>query len=402
MKSKNTIVANSTGGNCAGGVSTDNGYNLDNDNSCGLSLAPILYKDPELEVLNDYGGPTQTRKLKAASPAINSGAGCPATDQRGYPRLPAACDIGAYEDTTDNPIPAITTLFPNSKPAGESGFTLTVNGYTYTPFVKGLSVVYWNGSPRPTTFVNTSQLTADITAADLAAAGPIPVTVFNPAQGGGLSNEVIFTVTPTNPFPTITSLSPDTRPAGGPPFTLTINGSNYVDQSSVVRWNGIARPTTFVNDSQLTADIPATDLAAIGTASITVSNSPPGGGISDPPTTFTVTRTNPFPTITTLVPDSRPAGGPAFILTVNGGNFLDGFLSVVLWNGIARPTAFVSPSQLTADIPATDLAAMGTASVTVSNSPPGGGISDPPTTFTIGPPNTIGPSNLYLPLILRN
>ena len=154
--------------------------------------------------------------------------------------------------------------------------------------MQGLSEVRWNGSPRPTTFVNTSQLTADITAADMTAAGTVTVTVFNPGQGGGLSNEVVFTVTRTNPFPTITTLVPDSRPAGGPAFTLTVNGSGFVDQSSVVRWNGIARPTTFENDSQLTTDIPATDLAAMGTASVTVSNSPPGGGISDPPATFTI------------------------------------------------------------------------------------------------------------------
>ncbi len=60
-------------------------------------------------------------------------------------------------------------------------------------------MVLWNGSPKPTTFVNTSQLTADITTADLAAAGPVKVTVVNPGQGGGLSNEVVFTVTRTNP-----------------------------------------------------------------------------------------------------------------------------------------------------------------------------------------------------------
>jgi CSLREA domain-containing protein len=285
---KNTIMANSSGGNCSGVAINSNGHNLDDDFSCGLAHPTDLPpQNPTLGSLQDNGGPTLTQAL-GLDLAKNVGDGCPATDQRGYPRLPAACDIGAYEDTTDNPVPAITTLFPNSKPAGESGFKLTVNGYTYGTFVLGLSVVYWNGSPRPTAFVNTSQITADITTADLAVAGPVKVTVVNPGQGGGLSNEVIFTVTRTNPFPTITNLSPATRPAGGSDFTLIVDGSNFVDQSSVVRWNGIARPTTFISDSQLTADIPASDLAAMGTASVTVSNSPPGGGISDPPAAFTI------------------------------------------------------------------------------------------------------------------
>ncbi len=288
---KNTIIANSTGGNCAVSQALNSfGFNLDDElySACGLPQANDLYPhNPDLGALQDNGGPTFTRELGYIL-AKNVGTGCPATDQRGYPRLPAACDIGAFEDTTDNPVPAITTLFPNTKPEGDPDFTLTVNGYTYTPFLKGLSTVLWNGSPRTTTFQRASQLTAAITAADLLVAGPVKVTVENPGSGGGISNEVIFTVTRTNPFPTITTLSPATRPAGGPDFTLMVDGSNFVDQSSVVRWNGIARPTTFLSDSQLTADIPAADLAAMGTASVTVSNSPPGGGISDPPATFTI------------------------------------------------------------------------------------------------------------------
>ena len=116
--------------------------------ACGLPHSTDLSpQNPNLGPLQDNGGPTFTQALGNIN-AKNVGAGCPATDQRGYLRLPAACDIGAYEDTTDNPVPAITTLFPNSKPAGESGFTLTVNGYTYGPFVEGLSVVYWNGKPQ--------------------------------------------------------------------------------------------------------------------------------------------------------------------------------------------------------------------------------------------------------------
>ncbi len=287
---KNTIIANSTGGNCAGIALNSNGHNLDDEpfSACGIPGSGDLFpQNPNLGPLQDNGGPTFTQAL-GNNNAKSFGAGCPATDQRGYPRLPAACDIGAYEDTTDNPVPAITTLFPNSKPAGDPGFTLIVNGYTYTPFLKGLSTVLWNGHTKTTAFVSASQLTAEITADDLLVAGPIKVTVVNPGQGGGQSNEVIFTVTRANPFPTITSLSPDTRPAGGPAFTLTVNGTNYVDQSSVVRWNGIARPTTFVDSSQLTADITSDDLAVMGTASITVSNSPPGGGISDPPAIFTI------------------------------------------------------------------------------------------------------------------
>jgi len=55
--------------------------------------------------------------------------------------------------------------------------------------------VRWNGSDRQTTFANNSQLTAQISASDIAAVGTAAVTVFNPAPGGGSSNTSTFTIT---------------------------------------------------------------------------------------------------------------------------------------------------------------------------------------------------------------
>jgi hypothetical protein len=71
--------------------------------------------------------------------------------------------------------------------------------------------------------------------------------------------------------PVLTSLNPSTLTAGGPAFTLTVDGTNFVSNSAV-RWNGANRTTTFVNTSQLTAGIPASDIASTGTASVTVAN----------------------------------------------------------------------------------------------------------------------------------
>jgi hypothetical protein len=56
----------------------------------------------------------------------------------------------------------------------------------------------------------------------------------------------------------------------------------------VVLWNDIDRPTTFVNDTQITAQITAADISAPGSAGITVFNPEPGGGLSDPPVIFTI------------------------------------------------------------------------------------------------------------------
>jgi hypothetical protein len=75
-------------------------------------------------------------------------------------------------------------------------------------------------------------------------------------------------------------LLPDAVPAGGSGFTLTVNGAGFVS-SSVVNWNGTPLTTTFVSHDQVTATVPTVDIAAAGTALITVSNPSPGGGISN-------------------------------------------------------------------------------------------------------------------------
>ncbi len=67
----------------------------------------------------------------------------------------------------------------------------------------------------------------------------------------------------------IGSLSPAAATAGGPAFTLTLNGSGF-EPASVVRWNGADRTTTFVGATQLRAAIPAADIASQGTSQITV------------------------------------------------------------------------------------------------------------------------------------
>jgi len=84
-----------------------------------------------------------------------------------------------------------------------------------------------------------------------------------------------------NPVPLINQpLVPMAASPGGPGFTLTVNGTGFVS-GSVVNWNGGVRTTTFVSAAQLTATIFASDIAMAGTASVTVRNPSPGGGISN-------------------------------------------------------------------------------------------------------------------------
>ena len=341
------------------------------------------------------------------------------------------------------PAPALGSLAPSSATAGGPAFTLTANG---SNFVSG-SAVQWNGAARTTTFVSATQLRATIAAADIAAPGTAQVSVLNPGgaasgalpftvtaapppaapslgslapkqrdcrrgrlhphrqwqqfrfgvdralewrgphdnlcqrhsveshhsrgrhsrpgyrpglgvnPGGAASGALPFTVTAAPPptAPALGSLTPSSATAGGPAFTLTANGSNFVS-GAAVQWNGAARTTTFVSGTQLSATIAAADIAAPGTAQVSVLN--PGGAASGAlPFTVTAAPPPPAPALGSLAPNSATAGGPAFTLTANGSNFVSG--ATVQWNGAARTTTFVSGTQLRATIAAADIAAAG-------------------------------------------
>jgi len=175
---------------------------------------------------------------------------------------------------------------------------------------------------------------------------------------------------PSNPVPTLTSISPISATAGGAAFTLTVDGTNFIS-SSVVRWGGANRTTTFGSSTQLTAAIPASSIANGGTANVTVFNPTPGGG-STAALAFTIE--NPAPTLLLLTPSSAVAGTSAFTLTLDGSGFVPA--SVVQWNGTARTTTFVNGGRVKAAITASDIATPATVPVTVFNPTPVGGTSN--------------------------
>jgi hypothetical protein len=96
-----------------------------------------------------------------------------------------------------------------------------------------------------------------------------------------LSIEVLPNTTAGNPVPFLGQpLVPSTASPGGPQFALTVNGTGFLP-TSTVDINGTALATTFVSNKQLTAVVPAADIATAATASITVMNPSPGGGSSN-------------------------------------------------------------------------------------------------------------------------
>jgi CSLREA domain-containing protein len=123
----NTIVAhNGTAApNCNDGALINSlGYNLADDDSCGLTATgDLVAADALLAPLADNGGPTETHALLPGSPAIDAGSPtCPPPhrDQRGVVRPQGlACDIGAFESgATPPPTPTPTaTPIPTATPS---------------------------------------------------------------------------------------------------------------------------------------------------------------------------------------------------------------------------------------------------------------------------------------------
>lgn len=85
--------------------------------------------------------------------------------------------------------------------------------------------------------------------------------------------------------------------------------------------------------------------------------------------------------ITTLTPDNATAGGPAFMLTVNGSNFAAN--SVIFFDGTAETTTFVTGSQLMAAIPAAAIATSGAKSVYVNSAGNIYGVNSNTVNFTV-------------------
>lgn len=100
---------------------------------------------------------------------------------------------------------------------------------------------------------------------------PVP---YNPWQPATLNRLIVTTAA------TVNSIEPSVATSGGPAFTLIVNGTDFVKDSTVM-WNHSPRATTYVSPTQLTAEILASDIATADDARVDVSNPDPCGGLSN-------------------------------------------------------------------------------------------------------------------------
>ena len=84
-----------------------------------------------------------------------------------------------------------------------------------------------------------------------------------------------------NAVPAVTQLSPAMIPVSSSSLTLTVDGTGFAANSTVM-WNGQSLPTTFISSGQMTAIVDTSLINQIGWASVSVSTPTPGGGQSNP------------------------------------------------------------------------------------------------------------------------
>ena len=268
--------------------------------------------------------------------------------------------------------PSIASLSPSTALAGFGDFQVVLTGSNFAP----AAVVWWNGQPIPTTFDSATQLTAQVTAAQIATVGTVPVTVVNDAAAGGTSNVTQFTVTAEAPVPTLTSISPNSVPAGSAPVNIVITGSGFTP-TTVVQAGNFLQQATFVSSTQLAVQGFST---ANYLGSIPFSVVDPASGFINS-NALSITITPAIPVTSGVSPATVIAQQGAIAVTVSGQFFTP--TSVVYFNGSPRPT--MSGNQgLVAQLSASDVSAPGTEAITVQD-PASGNVASNAVSFAVEP-----------------
>ena len=386
-----SILENTTGGNCYGGV-TDDDYNLSSDATCsfsGTSKDGVTNLDLETTLSNN-GGPTETVAITSPSSTAAAFITSPATatlpnpsgsgtvtvdlcggsttssentynganlsqDQRGVSRPATSCSAGAYQYPAQSsppppppPAPSVTSISPTTG-STSGGTTVTITGDN----LSGVAYVFF-GSTEATSFTIISS--TEIQAVSPAeSAGTVNVTVTSPGGTSPVTSADQFTYASPRPQPpTVTAISPTSGPTSGG-TKVTITGTNFVTGATVKFGSLAATAVTFNSVTSITATSPA---ESAGTVNVTVTTP---GGTSAISTADQFTYQVPVPTVTAISPTSGSTAGGTKV-TITGTNFVTG-ATVKFGSLTATAVTFNSVTSITATSPAESA---GTVNVTVT------------------------------------
>jgi Pro-kumamolisin, activation domain/Bacterial Ig-like domain (group 3) len=184
---------------------------------------------------------------------------------------------GNYSPFTTGPAPQTLFLAANINPTGDLLPTGTVN---FVDTFNGTSTTVASN-------VGINQAFEAFTASGITSFGVgshsiVAMYSGDPSFTASNSAPVVFTITGTNPTPTIVPpLVPASATAGGAAFTLTISGTNFVAGATVNFGANAALTPTSITATQIQVTVPASYIAAAGSPGVTVTNPTPGGGASN-------------------------------------------------------------------------------------------------------------------------
>jgi hypothetical protein len=232
------------------------------------------------------------------------------------------------------------------------------------------------------------------------AGGIHPLTaIYNGDNSYNASTQIADTVTVTKGATVIGLVASPTTVVTGQSVTLTATittQSSGVGPTGTVTFSTCGTPPCTAALVPMDAN-PSAGLPASATATLTTTFTTTGtktitatyGGDTNyagagPSTAATVTVTAAMaPTITSISPNQKTAGGTSFVLNINGTNFVAGATVNFGANPALTPSA-TTPTLITVTVPASDIAAAGTPGVTVTTA---GGTSNS-VTFTVNPAST--------------
>ena len=185
------------------------------------------------------------------------------------------------------PVPSLSTISPGSVSVGSPDTPLTLGGSAFSK----AAAVSLDGNPIASAFVTNGTLTATLPANMATLAGNHTITVSNPTPGGGTSHPAALAV--NNFVPVLDSVSPATLSVGSPDTQIALSGSGFLPTSTVTL-NSALLTSTFVSAAQILATVPAKDLNAAVTLTLTVANPAPGGGSSNNASLTVETQSSPL------------------------------------------------------------------------------------------------------------
>ena len=240
----------------------------------------------------------------------------------------AGCSLlgGSKPDTDINCNQGLTIsqISPDTVVAGASSAIISLAGTAFTGRSEVDFIPPGGQAQRLTAIFLNASLSVIIPPKLLTRPGTAQVQVVNfcRASGKRITASHDLEILPAFPTPTISSLDPNAETAGGPSFTLTVHGQNFVTNRSVVRWNGSNRTTTFVDSNALTASIPASDIISAGSASVTVVDLPSNEASNS--LLFTIINPPPRPGVLQLVSLSADNGHPGSDASFSPSSNMDG------------------------------------------------------------------------------